>query len=105
MSLSSLYNTISETNTSIPQTSEPPPIIKSDVSQYTNILAKKSYLNESRKVLKENVPTQPAAQPAAQQPQLSAGDIVTMLQNVQRKYNSSTSQEKVIITKILSALV
>ena len=88
---------MSETTISIPQTSEPPPIIKSDVNQYANILAKKSYLNESKSILKESMPVQ--------QPQAAASsNITSILQNIQKKYNSSTPQEKTIITKILSSL-
>ena len=101
MNLTSLYNKISETTTSIPQSNEPPPIIKSDVSQYTNILSKKSYLNESKSLIKENIP----AQPSGQQPQaVASNNISSMLQNIQKKYNNSTPQEKTIITKILSSL-
>ena len=101
MSLTSLYNKISETGTSIPQSSEPPPIIKSDVSQYANILPKKSYLNESKTILKENIPTSNPMQP----PQPAASnDVAAILQNVQKKYNSSTAQEKAIITKILLSI-
>lgn len=93
---------MSETTTSIPQASEPPPIIKSDVNQYANVLAKKSYLNESRSLIKENIPT---PQAPTQQPRAAASnDVTSLLQNVQKKYNSSTPQEKAIITKILSSL-
>jgi hypothetical protein len=65
-------------------------------------LSKKSHLNESKSLIKENIPT---PQPAVQQPvAVASNNITSLLQNIQKKYNNSTPQEKTIITKILSSL-
>jgi len=109
MSLQSLYGTINEKKINIDSTNEPPPIIDSDVSQYTNILAKKSYLNvdplikESQNVMPRPQPQRSAVTPTTVAPATNV-NVNTLLQNVQRKYNSSTQQEKAIITKLLMAL-
>lgn len=106
MNLQSLYNNISE-RTPQPLAEELPPINNTDVNQYTNILAKKSYLNKDAPILKENTNV-PAAQKMqtqmpASQPR-SLDNITGIFSAIQKRYNSATNQEKQIISKVLNSL-
>ena len=112
MSLRALYDTISEQNNNT-FADDLPPIADTDISQYANVLAKKSYLNENKSLLKENITQQsamPAAAPASRPavapaaPAVSASTITSVFQQIQKRFNSSTNQEKTLIVKILNSL-
>lgn len=107
MSLQSLYNNISEQNTFREVTNDLPPIAKTDIKQYTNILAKKSHLNEDKSLFTENLQQQAAAPVravAANNSPRPTTSISNVLQSVQKKYNNSTVQEKSIIERVLNSL-
>ena len=109
MSLQSLYDNISEKSVRTAVSDELPPINNTDVNQYANILSKKSYLNKDTPLLKENIsanaarPTSVAA-PAAQQRPANNSNITNTFQQIQKKYNSASNQEKELINKILNSL-
>lgn len=105
MSISSLYQDISQKNINVNAVLEPPPIIKSDVSQYANIMSKKAHLNTTS-LIKEDVA--PAAAPAAARPAAPtaapAVDLMKLAQTVAQKYNSQPEQIRNIVIKILQSL-
>lgn len=100
---------MAEKHTSV-GTEEPPPIGKTDVKQYANILAKKSHLNENKQLVIEDVPASQPQQNSMPQNLRPAGDSIskininTVLQDIQKKYTSAIAQEKNIMMKILIAL-
>lgn len=104
MNLTSLYNKLSENTNKLNVENDLPPVLNTDISQYTNILSKKSHLNNAKPLIKENI-SQPAQPGAAAMPATSTtNDITKILQSVNKKFNSSTPAEKNIIAKILTSL-
>jgi hypothetical protein len=103
MSLRSLYDTISEQNTNT-YVDDLPPIADTDVNQYANVLAKKSHLNENKSLIRENISTPVAAPRPAAAPVSNASTITTTFQQIQKKFNTATNQEKTLMIKILNSL-
>jgi len=106
MTINSLYQHIADQNITVNTASEPPPVIKSDVSQYANILAKKSYLNK-RLIIKEENNVAPApAQAAPAQPMVAQKpNLQQLAQAVAQKYATAIEPVRSVVVNVLNSLL
>jgi hypothetical protein len=106
MSIRSIYQNITEQKIKVNASEEPPPIINSDVSQYANILAKKSYLNKDS-LIREAAPVQqPVQQSAPAQPiTQQKPNILQLAQSVGQKFSNAPEPTRTLVANILNSLL